>query len=71
MPGFNDAHVHLAPEACATSKSISPVTVAAGDAAADCRSHKGFGPRDWIVGGGWDHTLWAEQQCQRGRISTR
>ena len=59
MPGFNDAHLHLA-EAGFERQSVNLVGTksltefrdrvkARVDAAA---------PGEWIVGGGWDHTLW-------------
>jgi predicted amidohydrolase YtcJ len=63
MPGFNDAHVHLGPAGfeklnveLVGSKSLDDMkqriaarvkTAAAGE---------------WVRGGGWDHTLWAEQK---------
>jgi predicted amidohydrolase YtcJ len=63
MPGFNDAHMHLgsAGEGMlsvrlygATSIEELKKRVAAGVAA-----HK---PGEWIIGAGWDHTLWPEKQ---------
>ncbi len=60
MPGFNDAHVHLA-DAGMTSLAVDLTgstslaemrqrVKAAADAAP---------PGQWLLGGGWDHTLWA------------
>ncbi len=60
MPGFNDAHVHLA-EAGFEKHSVNLVGV---------KSREEFRARirkkvetaasgEWIVGGGWDETLWA------------
>jgi len=62
MPGFNDAHVHLGSGGFEKlnvnligSKSLDDmkqrITARAKTAA----------PGEWIVGRGWDHTLWAEQ----------
>jgi predicted amidohydrolase YtcJ len=60
MPGFNDAHVHLA-DAGQTRLAVNlygchsladllaRVSAAAGKAT----------PGQWLLGGGWDHTLWA------------
>jgi predicted amidohydrolase YtcJ len=62
MPGFNDAHVHLASagqtklsvdlNGC-TSRTdmLSRVSAAAKQAL----------PGQWLLGGGWDQTLWANQ----------
>src|SRR5271157_2243701 len=59
MPGFNDAHVHLE-EAGLEAQSVDlrgtrslqemQQRIAA--------SAKTVAPTDWLVGGGWDHTLW-------------
>jgi predicted amidohydrolase YtcJ len=63
MPGFNDAHVHLGSGGfeklnvnLVGSKSLDDMTqrIAA--------RVKTAGPGEWIVGRGWDHTLWAEQK---------
>jgi predicted amidohydrolase YtcJ len=63
MPGINDAHVHLA-DAGLTKLSVdlngctsladmlSRVNAAAGRAL----------PGQWLLGGGWDHTLWTNQK---------
>jgi predicted amidohydrolase YtcJ len=59
MPGFNDAHVHLA-EAGFEKLSLNLVGVKSLDefrqrikARIDTAA-----PGEWIVGGGWDETLW-------------
>lgn len=63
MPGFNDAHVHLASGGFAKSnvnlvgsKSLQEmqqlIAARVNEAAAD----------EWIVGRGWDHTLWPGQK---------
>jgi predicted amidohydrolase YtcJ len=62
MPGFNDAHVHLASagqtklsvdlNGCTSlSDLLRRVGVAANQAL----------PGQWLLGGGWDHTLWVNQ----------
>jgi predicted amidohydrolase YtcJ len=62
MPGFNDAHVHLASagqtklsvdlNGCTSlAEMLSRVSTAANQAL----------PGQWLLGGGWDHTLWANQ----------
>lgn len=58
-PGFNDAHVHFLRGALAllTVDMTGAKTVAEATAkvAAKARETK---PNEWIVGRGWDHTLW-------------
>jgi predicted amidohydrolase YtcJ len=63
MPGFNDAHCHLASGGfeqmnvnLVGAKSLQEMQqrIAAGA--------KTAAPDDWIVGRGWDHTLWPGQQ---------
>lgn len=62
MPGFNDAHVHLASagqtklgvdlNGCTSlADMLGRVSAAASQAL----------PGQWLLGGGWDHTLWTEQ----------
>jgi predicted amidohydrolase YtcJ len=59
MPGFNDAHVHLASAAYAQlevnaegSKSLAEFQQRIHDRLNDYQSG------EWIVANGWDHTLW-------------
>jgi len=63
MPGFNDAHLHLE-EAGLEAQSVDlrgtrsvqemqQLIAAAAKTAA---------PGDWLVGGGWDETLWTDQK---------
>ncbi|HEV7552627.1 MAG TPA: amidohydrolase [Candidatus Angelobacter sp.] len=63
MPGFNDAHVHLGSGGfeklnvdLVGSKSLDDMKqrIAA--------RTKTAAPGEWIVGRGWDHTLWTEQK---------
>jgi predicted amidohydrolase YtcJ len=59
MPGFNDAHVHLA-EAGFQRLSVNLVGVKSLDQFRE-RIQKRVqtaAPGEWIVGGGWDETLW-------------
>ena len=59
MPGFNDAHVHLA-EAGLQKLTIDLAGVKTLDefrARVKARVEK-VKPDEWIVGGGWDETLW-------------
>ena len=62
MPGFNDAHTHLAEGgeeqlhvnllgARSLNEMLDRIAAAAKTAA----------PGEWLQGGGWDHTLWASQ----------
>src|SRR6476646_2009572 len=62
MPGFNDAHVHLGSGGfeklnvdLVGSKSLDDMKQRIAARA------KTAAPGEWIIGRGWDHTLWAEQ----------
>jgi hypothetical protein len=59
MPGFNDAHLHLA-EAGAQRLSVNLVGVKSIDEFRDrVRARvETAAPGQWITGGGWDQTLW-------------
>ena len=63
MPGFNDAHVHLASAAYVPLEiNLEGVT-----SLAEFQQHirarlKDFGPGEWIIADGWDHTLWPEKR---------
>jgi predicted amidohydrolase YtcJ len=59
MPGFNDAHMHLA-EAGLRQLSVDLTGV---KSLLELRQHvqarvESAEPGEWIVGGGWDQTLW-------------
>jgi predicted amidohydrolase YtcJ len=59
MPGFNDAHMHLA-EAGLRQLTVDLTGV---KSLAEFRERlqarvESAEPGEWIVGGGWDHTLW-------------
>ncbi len=63
MPGFNDAHLHLASAAYAQlqvdvqgSKSLAEFQQRIHD------RQKDYKPGEWIVAIGWDHTLWPEKK---------
>jgi hypothetical protein len=59
MPGFNDAHLHLA-DAGLTKLNVDLTGVKSLDEFRE-RVLKRVGkaaPGDWILGGGWDETLW-------------
>ncbi len=62
MPGFNDAHVHLA----AAGETKLSVDLNGCTSLADMLRRVGVAanqalPGQWLLGGGWDHTLWANQ----------
>src|SRR5690242_1850151 len=63
MPGFNDAHVHLggagADELAVPLTGVTSAEEMARRVAAAVAQHK---EGEWITGGGWDHTLWAEKR---------
>ena len=63
MPGFNDAHVHLAAAGYAQfavnlegSQSLSEFQQRIRDRLKD------FRPGEWMTGRGWDHTMWPERK---------
>lgn len=63
MPGFNDAHVHLggaaADELAVPLTGVPSVEEMQKRVAEAVAHHK---PGEWITGGGWDHTMWAEKR---------
>jgi predicted amidohydrolase YtcJ len=63
MPGFNDAHVHLA----YGGREMLQVDLIGVKSLAEMQQRiaepaKTMTSADWIVGGGWDHTLWAGEK---------
>ena len=63
MPGFNDAHMHLA------NAGFRRLTVELGGVKSltEFRERirdrvQAAGPGEWIIGGGWDQTLWPVQE---------
>ncbi len=63
MPGFNDAHAHLGGAGAAMLNvrlnGAASVEELQKRLAAAVASHKAG---EWITGGGWDHTLWADKK---------
>jgi predicted amidohydrolase YtcJ len=59
MPGFNDAHLHLA-SAGFEKLNVDLVGVKTLDEFRERLRAKvdAAGPAEWVVGGGWDETLW-------------
>jgi len=62
MPGINDAHVHLA----YAGQNKLAVDLTGSTSLADMLSRvravaEHALPGQWLLGGGWDHTLWARQ----------
>ena len=59
MPGFNDAHTHMAPAGRQRlSVDLDNVASLAAMLAKVQAYAAKLGPREWILGGGWDHTKW-------------
>src|SRR5262249_11393246 len=59
MPGFNDAHTHLAQGAYVRLEVDLRGTKSVEEAQQRIRARlTEFGPGEWIIGFGWDHTLW-------------
>jgi predicted amidohydrolase YtcJ len=63
MPGFNDAHTHIG-EAGRMKLSVDLVGVRSlAEMQQRIRIYVGTArPGTWIQGGGWDHTLWADNK---------
>jgi predicted amidohydrolase YtcJ len=63
MPGFNDAHTHMG-EAGRQKLSVNLVGVRSlAEMQQRIRVYVAKAkPGDWIQGGGWDHTLWADNK---------
>jgi hypothetical protein len=59
MPGFNDAHTHIAAAGLERlSANLIGVTSLAEMTTRIAAYAKTLKPGDWILGGGWDHTKW-------------
>lgn len=63
MPGFNDAHAHLA----SGGQEMLQVNLVGVHSLEEMKQRiaqraKSAAPGEWIVGAGWDHTLWPSQQ---------
>ncbi len=63
MPGFNDAHAHLA-SGGQEMLQVNLVGVRSLEQMKQriARRASSTAPGEWIVGAGWDHTLWPSQQ---------
>jgi predicted amidohydrolase YtcJ len=63
MPGFNDAHVHLAAAGYAKREVNLEGTQSLAEFQQRIRNRLGdYKPGEWITGRGWDHTLWSEKR---------
>jgi predicted amidohydrolase YtcJ len=62
MPGLNDAHVHLANAGqMKLSVNLTGVSSLAAMLAKVHAAAAAAPQGSWLLGGGWDHTLWADQ----------
>jgi predicted amidohydrolase YtcJ len=63
MPGFNDAHTHLASGGMAKLEVNFEGTKSRAEFQQRLRDAlKNYKPGEWITGRGWDHTLWPEER---------
>ena len=63
MPGFNDAHLHLASAAYAQLEVNAEGAKSLAEFQQRIRDRlKDYQPGEWIVANGWDHTLWPEKK---------
>ena len=63
MPGFNDAHLHLASAAYAQLEVNAEGAKSLAEFQQRIRDRlKDYKPGEWIVVNGWDHTLWPEKK---------
>ena len=63
MPGFNDAHIHLASGGQAKLAVELEGARSLAEVQQRIRSRLGeYGANEWITGRGWDHTLWPVQK---------
>jgi len=63
LPGFNDAHVHIA----ASGLKKLGVDFTGLSSLAECQQRirenlKNYKPGEWIIGSGWDQTLWPDKR---------
>jgi hypothetical protein len=66
MPGFNDAHIHLASGGQAKLAVELGGSKSLGEFQQRIRARLGeFKAGEWITGRGWDHTLWPEKRFPR------
>jgi predicted amidohydrolase YtcJ len=63
MPGFNDAHTHLASGGMAKLEANFEGAASLAEFQRRLRNAlKNYKPGEWITGRGWDHTLWPEKR---------
>jgi predicted amidohydrolase YtcJ len=63
MPGFNDAHLHLASAAYTQLEVNVENTKSLAEFQQRIRDRlKDYQPGEWISANGWDHTLWTEKK---------
>jgi len=63
LPGFNDAHIHLAGGGLAKLEIDFRDAKTLAEFQQRIRARLGeYKPGDWILGGNWDHTLWPEKR---------
>jgi|HubBroStandDraft_6_1064221.scaffolds.fasta_scaffold01335_11 predicted amidohydrolase YtcJ len=63
MPGFNDAHIHLFSGGYAKLQIDFTGAKSISEFQDRIRSRlKDYKPGEWILGRGWDHTLWPERK---------
>jgi predicted amidohydrolase YtcJ len=63
MPGFNDAHIHLFSGAYAKLQIDFTGVESLAEFQDRIRARlKDYKPGEWILGSGWDHTLWPEKK---------
>src|ERR1700719_960684 len=68
MPGFNDAHVHLAAGAYVKLEVDLRGTFSIREVQQRMRGRlKEFEPGEWIIAPGWDHTLWSVKKFPNRR----
>lgn len=66
MPGFNDAHTHIASAGFAKLQVNLEGAKSVEEFQQRIRYRlKDYKPGEWVTGRGWDHTLWPEQKFPR------
>jgi len=63
MPGFNDAHMHFAAGALEELRVNLLGVQSLGEMKTRITEHsKALAPGEWVIGRGWDHTLWPDKK---------
>lgn len=66
MPGFNDAHTHIADAGLQRLSANLEGTTSLADMQSRIAAYgKTLKPGEWILGGGWDHTKWPTKTLPR------